>query len=38
MNLHGLMHIWLVVAPNQVIPPFSKFQDGGELEYDPRSN
>ena len=30
-NLYGLMHIWLLGGPHQIIPPFSMFHDGREL-------
>ena len=31
-TFHGLTHIWIVDAPHQMIPPFSMFWDGRELE------
>ena len=31
MNLHGLMHTWLLGVTQQMIPPFSMFQDRMEL-------
>ena len=30
--LHGLIHIWIVGAPHQMITPFSMFQDGRGLD------
>ena len=34
--MHGLIHIWIVGAPHQMIHPFSIFQDGRELDNLPR--
>ena len=31
-NLHGLIHIWIVGAPYQMILPFKFFQDVKEIE------
>ena len=36
MNFHGLMHMWLVGVLQQMIPPFSMFHDGRELENLPK--
>ena len=36
MNFHGLMNMWLVVAPHHMMPHFSMFQDGRELDSFPR--
>ena len=36
MTFHGLVHIWLVGDPHHIIPPFSIFQIGRELEHFPR--
>ena len=35
-NFHGLINIWFVGAPHQMIPTFSMFQDEMELENFPR--
>ena len=29
MNLHGLMHIWILVAPEQMVPPFQRYKIKG---------
>ena len=29
---HGLIHIWIVVEPHQMVLNFSMFQDGRKLE------
>ena len=35
-NFHGLINIWFVGAPHQMIPTFSMFQDEMELDNFPR--
>ena len=32
MDLHGLMHTWLLGVPHQMITLFSMYRDGKELD------
>ena len=36
VNFYWLIHMWLVGSPQPMIPSFSIFHDGRELEYSPR--